>query len=594
MKYFCSGLVIMSVGLLLGGCNSGGYQSNNINSFVATSQEVSGSGLLTSKLYSPIETSNTSVDNGINCLSSNLEQYQSNGKLYTTMSINNKCDYDIFIGGNNVLFSSEYLDGTLAKIESLNYSFLSNGSYKNYTLLLNESEILCSGNNKEILLGKFNARKIKSNTVFKLSGITNITKPYNIKLAKASFSMSGLKNGILLTDPESYNYAKTESGNIGRDSLTNIPLNQFGLKTIMITNNSCTDVESVMPTINLPEKLSIDRIRTTCKLDGMQYLNKEQSCNYVVRYDPKVTDINQETESSLSIDVYSKVKSSNIFIKSESFITPYSTRGKILPQELIKDKLILSDNKITTNGLSSISIGYFGLQSFTLKNNSSAIIESINFSGLYSEIIIDTTRGNCKINGTQQLSPNQSCTVVLKYLPKIQQVNDIAILKIVGYERGSKVKKYLVQANIPYSTAINNTISLIESNNFFNGFNVDESPTVSFKSSLDNIPIGSFGLKAFTITNDTGETIYNLNIKFNDILSSGLIIDDTRSSCKIKLNSEQNKFTLKEDQGCTLVFKYSPLVKNELINSNFVIRGSNSANNLIQSKTIKLVGYSRK
>ena len=615
-------VILSATSIMLVGCNSGttsdSPNQNNSANIAATNSGSTASTQAAKLSSSNITTSSSSTSND-SCVKATFQQTQSSNKLTTNLILNNSCNYDITIGGYKVNFSSEYIDDTSAPIESLNFSYVNpTGKTRNQSLKLSTNRYLCPNGNgtAEMLSGTFGAKKIKAGSSLTFAATTNLTngKVYDTQLAKSTFRIltpnSTLQNdlGISLTDPESYNYAMQESNkNKGRDSLSSIPLynlgeKQFGLKTVMITNNTCGNMESAIPPLTLPSGISVDKIRTTCKLDGTQILNTEQSCKYVLRYDPSESDIARAYESIVSVDVYAKTTGNNVVARSNTFNVPYSTRGKITGKQTILNQLSLVDNKVTANGLTKVSIGYFGLQTFTIRNNSSLVMESVNFSyapnafGLPSALAYDMTRTTCKVDGSQQLTAGQSCVLAIKYTPKIQLVSESPTIQVIAYQKNSNKEIAYTSSKfkLDYSTNVNNTPSILStSTDYINGFDIDDVPSVTYRDSLKNIKRGSFGLKAFTITNDTGETMYNVNLVNRSTLNDipVLKIDTTRTTCKFNLTSDYNKFNLADGQSCSLVLKYSPTDANLYnVDYDLAISGYDASGAKIQSDVIKLIG----
>lgn len=604
------GLLSITPFILVTGCNSGSVQSASNDVAVNTATAMSNS--VTSLAATDISPS-SSEDS---CLKAVLEQTQNSNKLTTTVTFNNTCNYDTYIGGYRINFTSEYTDDSKAQLDPISFAYLnSSGNTRSYTLKLVANRYACpnSSGSFENLTGVLGARKVQAGTSVVLKGITTLAsgKVYDLPLAKASFrvlsptSVAQNELGTSLSDPESFNYALSESNtNKGNDSLRNIPLNQYGLKTIMITNHRCTDVESAIPTLVLPSKVTIDRLRTTCKIDGSQRLLSEQSCRFVLRYDPQANDIMQAYESLVNVDVYARAVNNGLILRSNVFKIPYSSRGKISGVQIVNDKLVVVDNQ--PNGLKNTSIGSFGLKTYTISNSSGQAVESITLSyaptslGLPAGLAYDSTRTTCKLDGTQALSAGQSCNVAIKYTPKMQQVEESAVFQAVGYLSSSnKSVAYVSNKSVlAYSTSVNNTASIMPtSTDFISGFDIDANVTgLTFNNSITSIPAGSFGLKAYLISNDTGQNMYNVNINNIAELSAlaTLKIDETRSTCKFNTTLAYNKFSLKEGKSCLLVFKYSPTTTNTAnVNYNLIISGYDAAGSKVVSEATIVQATSR-
>lgn len=608
LKKVVTGMLLIVPFILVAGCNSGSALSGNDSS---ANVELLSSNAVTMLANTEIS-SNSSEDS---CLKAVLDQTQISNKLTTSITFNNACNYDTFIGGYKVNFTSEYTDDSKVQLDQLSYAYINtNGNNRNYTLKFTSRQYVCTNGNGafEMLTGTLGARKVKAGTSIILKNVTTLTggKTYNLSLAKATFRIlspaSVLPNelGISLSDPESFNYALQESNlNKGNDSLSNVPLSKFGLKTILVTNSRCANLESALPTLNLPSKVTIDRLRTTCKIDGTQRLLSQQSCRFVLRYDPMVNDAIQAYESVVNIDVYAKMAGNALIDHSNIFKVPYSTRGKISGAQVINDKLNVLDNQ--PNGLGNVSIGYFGLKTYTISNISGRPMESLTFVyapnalGLPLGLNYDLFRTTCKLDGTQSLAAGQSCNLTIKYLSQMQQVAESTLFQAFAYLPNSQKSvvyasnKYLVN----YATSNNSTPSIMPiTTSSISGFDVDASITgLSFNNSIINIPVGSFGLKAYLLSNDTGQNMYNVNIaNINELGSlTTLKIDDTRSTCKFNTTITYNKFSLKDGQSCLLVFKYTPIVSKSSVNYNLMISGYDAGGNKVLSEATPVLAIAR-
>lgn len=598
-KKIIVGMLSITPFILITGCNNGSVESASNNSVTTIAEDFNSANMLTN-----VESS--AIDINGSCLKVVLNQTQSANKLNSTLTFNNTCNYDTFIGGYKINLTSEYTDSSAAKLDQLSYAYVNeNGSNRTYSLNLLPQRYACLGSNGvfENLTGVLDARKIKAGGSLILNNVTTLAsgKTYNLKLAKASFRFLSptdlVQNelGLSLSDPESFNYFNSESNsNKGNDSLRNIPFKQYGLKTVMITNHSCGDVSEVFPTIVLPTKVTLDRVRTTCKVDGTQGLLSKQSCNLVLRYDPRADDAVQAYESQVNIDAYAQDVVSHLPKQSNIFKVAYSTRGKVSGVQTIYNQLSVVDNQ--PNGLKNISINGFGFKTYTIKNNADKAIESLSFVyaptslGLPRGLEYDASRTSCKLDGSQVLSAGQSCNLTIKYTSKIQQIEESAIFQAVGYLANSNKAvayaslKYL----LAYSTSLNNTPSIIPTTTgFINGFDVDANVTgLGFNSSISNIQAGSFGLKAYLVVNNTGQNMYNVNIDNINVLNSlaTLKIDETRSSCKFNTASTYNKFSLKDGQSCLLVFKYAPTLANKAnVSYNLTLSGYDAGGSKVVS-----------
>lgn len=120
--------------------------------------------------------------------------------------------------------------------------------------------------------------------------------------------------GLSVSDPKSVNY--------GNNSLRNIPLGSFGLRTYLVTNTSAVTLNAVtFPAVaNLPSGMSYDT-RGNCNLTGKMSLTSGASCQLVFRYHPMETGIN----TNYILKITAKNEQGDI-VKSRETYVPYSSR----------------------------------------------------------------------------------------------------------------------------------------------------------------------------------------------------------------------------------------------------------------------------
>lgn len=87
----------------------------------------------------------------------------------------------------------------------------------------------------------------------------------------------------------------------------------------------------------------------------------------------------------------------------------------------------------------------------------------------------------------------------------------------------------------------------------------------NFNNTLRNIPIGSFGLRSYTVQNNTSTPIYELTFPKPTELPANISYDNTRSNCNLN-----NHMSLAVGASCQLVFKYQPIAHG--INSYFILK----------------------
>ncbi len=245
----------------------------------------------------------------------------------------------------------------------------------------------------------------------------------------------------------------------------------------------------------------------------------------------------------------------------------------------------------TTGPLENVPVGSFGLQSFVITNTLSSSVTLSFPNSLPTDIVYDTLpRTTCLVNGSQVLAPNQSCTVALKYIPKIEGVSDSLNFNVMGTDSSGQ-KSVVSVLKLVFSSRITTAkfagVADDISRNVI-GLTVVKPDTIPYAvDSLSNVPVGSFGLKSFKVTNISNGNIYGLTLPAISNLASGLYYDDTRSTCKL-----DNKQMLKPNQSCLLVLKYQPTAKGVSGNIDLKLLSVDNYYSVIVNSTPLTVPYS--
>lgn len=105
-------------------------------------------------------------------------------------------------------------------------------------------------------------------------------------------------------------------------------------------------------------------------------------------------------------------------------------------------------------------------------------------------------------------------------------------------------------------------------------------------NTLRNIPVGSFGLRAYIISNNSTSDMIAVN--FPSDLPNNMSYDTVRSSCTV-----DNKMNLAKGESCVVVFKYQPSVKG--VNDVFIVKISakNKLGKTLKSEAIYVPYSSR-
>lgn len=246
----------------------------------------------------------------------------------------------------------------------------------------------------------------------------------------------------------------------GRDALTDIPVGKNGLKTLVVTNYSVNQINQINFRANLPADIVYDAPLTTCKLDGYQVLNPNQSCNIVFRFTPKIEGENSELSVTI-VGIDSQLQT----ITAPTVNLLYNSRQTGNPQA---GMVATADAKIGImvsvpesfpygrDSLEDVSVGSFGLKSYIITNTSPFDLYAITFwPELSGDFSYDNIRSTCLLNNKQLLKVGSSCNLVIKYLPNNYGVHGVIPLQVVGVNPYTPIKytTYVSQImDVPYSS----------------------------------------------------------------------------------------------------------------------------------------------
>lgn len=169
-----------------------------------------------------------------------------------------------------------------------------------------------------------------------------------------------------------------------RDSLEDIPVGTFGLKRVLVVNNSSQILYNLKLPTSLPSNITYDDTRTTCLLNDTQKLATQESCVMVFKYLPKV-----EGESSSFNIMVNAVDENKAQILSNTKNIPYSSRITHSPQ------IKFSTEKMATIGGMSENI--------VLNYTGPLITEQIKVDLSTSNTALNISTNSCifdKINNT--------------------------------------------------------------------------------------------------------------------------------------------------------------------------------------------------
>lgn len=116
--------------------------------------------------------------------------------------------------------------------------------------------------------------------------------------------------------------------------------------------------------------------------------------------------------------------------------------------------------------------------------------------------------------------------------------------------------------------------------------------SISWSNTLQYIPLGSFGLYGFTVTNYTGSQLKAVNLA--DLLPSDeFSFDEKRSSCLLTSVDNVSSMTLSPNSSCALVIRYTPVTPADGGVVKFAMRMSNTSSSEEKSNEIKIPYSSR-
>lgn len=212
------------------------------------------------------------------------------------------------------------------------------------------------------------------------------------------------------------------------------------------------------------------------------------------------------------------------------------------------------------DGLTDIPLRSHGLKTLVVTNYSLNPIQNISFppvEKLPADISYYTRLTTCKLDGTQQLAAGDSCNIVYQYIPKISNLSHSFSVSATGVDSVTGLSYTSPVNSISYSSRFHdsNPPILVNSNSIINGIGLTTPGSLSYENnSLDDIPVGTFGLITYIVTNNSQPTLYALTLWPEQLqLPDGVTYDSTRSTCKLK-----NTQALYWGESCKLVLKYSP------------------------------------
>ncbi len=172
---------------------------------------------------------------------------------------------------------------------------------------------------------------IFNNTTIKMNTWIGETKPFDPLTQGSTSYFSGANNlfDVAIDYDDSYNQVNKYGISIKRleptsynNSIQNVPVGSFGLRSYTITNQNESQVEVLLPdTASFPLGVSYDLTRSSCR-PTVNQLNPNQSCIFVLKYQPTVKGVSGLFTLKILTD------SSESDVKElPALIIPYSSRN---------------------------------------------------------------------------------------------------------------------------------------------------------------------------------------------------------------------------------------------------------------------------
>lgn len=402
---------------------------------------------------------NITVASSNQCLQANLSfntaSDQTSTHIVPHIIVKNFCSWSVDLSRYYFSFISQDIDGNAVELPTLFVLGWPNVYYQNYvTLRLQDPNNPRNG----LTTGYFVANSpIQYGPIMLLpnqSFIANGDGAYNKSF---KFVTPATNPPLVINTRNMLGINEVNDIVYGNDSLTNIPVGQFGLKTYVITNYSLSDINYIAFSYNFPPDINFDRNRLTCKLDATQVLRPSESCSVVIKYTPKI----QGVSSSLTLGVAGISSESQQLAKAPDISVLYSSRITDAQQP---DTQVDSNTKIgitvvtpsnftyESDSLVNIPVGSFGLKSYTITNISSVKLYAVTLPKLPSNEFSYDTRTTCgELNNKLILSPAQSCNIVIKYMPVSNGEYGNLLIQVAGYDNYYNVFANEV-FNLPYSS----------------------------------------------------------------------------------------------------------------------------------------------
>lgn len=284
---------------------------------------------------------------------------------------------------------------------------------------------------KNLIIGNFSSNQlgdvvIEAGQTIEFSGETQFERNvgYNFDFAQGSFtSYLAVEKvptfGLLICDPLRAHHESDIS--IVRGGT----IAEAGVKTVEVTNATASKIAALEFPSELPVDVTYDLRRTTCLLNGHQYLVPRQSCLLVFKYAPKIdsviaTMIVKITGLTQVNGVDQKITSSPMDIVFTATEVKQEFYDAKKTNVALTDLIVESQSSVSHNNdsLTDVMVSSFGLKTLIVTNNTTFNIYGLTFPLLPSEFSYDShTTCKTSVGNKPMLLPGGKCVLVIRYTP---------------------------------------------------------------------------------------------------------------------------------------------------------------------------------
>lgn len=268
--------ILLSSMVILGGCNSGGTSGNNS----PTNSDNSASNLTSSAVTAASNVKGGAQAQQTNCIKT---QMINGGTAYAYyFDVINTCATSQSLTNNTIVLTSQDVTGKYAPLQSSNGVNVNNATYNLIFSSRTNNQVVGIVNSNE------STNAINPNQTIRFKAlVTGIQTQYESTTAISSLVTNGPT--LTLTNPVSI-----DPNQYGEDTEMNTPVGNFGLKTLVLTNNNQNTIKNIKFPSPMPNGFAyapvyaqyVTPTSPACKTDGTQQLSYSQSCLLIYKYQP--------------------------------------------------------------------------------------------------------------------------------------------------------------------------------------------------------------------------------------------------------------------------------------------------------------------